>query len=119
MEPSLLQDESTQLSQPLLTGQVLQPSDHVSGLPLSLLQQVHVFVMLRALRAGHSVSEEVLEERTVSAHYCLISSFPLTCTPNTFFTGLLLNPQMILILEALQPRSRTLYLALLNLVRFT
>ncbi|KAK4829379.1 hypothetical protein QYF61_003719, partial [Mycteria americana] len=43
LEPSLLQAEPPQLSQPFLTGEVLQPSDNFCGPPLDSLQQVHVF----------------------------------------------------------------------------
>jgi len=57
MQPSLLQAEQLQLSQPLLTGEVFQPSDHFCGPPLDLLQQVHVFPVLKApeLDAGLQV----------------------------------------------------------------
>ncbi|KAK4808881.1 hypothetical protein QYF61_007996 [Mycteria americana] len=47
-EPSLLQAEQPQLSQPVFIGEVLQPSDHLHGPPLDLLQQVHVLLMLGA-----------------------------------------------------------------------
>jgi len=54
---TLLQAEQHQLFQPELTAEVLQPSDHFCGLPLDLLQQVHVFPVLRApeLDAGLQV----------------------------------------------------------------
>jgi len=57
LEPSLLQAEQLQLSQPFLIAEVLQPSDHFCGPPLDLLQQVHVFPVLRApeLDAGLQV----------------------------------------------------------------
>ncbi|XP_075596540.1 protein shortage in chiasmata 1 ortholog [Balearica regulorum gibbericeps] len=45
-EPSLLQAEQPQLSQPVFTGEVLQPSDHLHVPPLGSLQQVHVFLVL-------------------------------------------------------------------------
>jgi len=48
LELSLLQAEQPQLSQPVLTGEVLQPSDHFCGPPLDTLQQVHVLLMLGA-----------------------------------------------------------------------
>ncbi|KAK4831476.1 hypothetical protein QYF61_017724 [Mycteria americana] len=48
LEPSLLQAEQPQLSQPIFIGEVLQPSDHLCGLPLDSLQQVHVLFMLGA-----------------------------------------------------------------------
>ncbi|KAK4811312.1 LOW QUALITY PROTEIN: hypothetical protein QYF61_024448 [Mycteria americana] len=47
-EPSLLQAEQLQLSQPVLVGEVFQPSDHFRGPPLDPLQQLHVFRVLRA-----------------------------------------------------------------------
>jgi len=57
MEPSLLQGEQPQLSQPFLIGEVFQSSDDVCGPPLDPLQQVHVFPVLRApeLDAGLQV----------------------------------------------------------------
>ncbi|KAK4832223.1 hypothetical protein QYF61_021070 [Mycteria americana] len=45
-ESSLLQAEQAQLSQPVLTGEVLQSSDRLRGPPLDSLQQVHVLLML-------------------------------------------------------------------------
>ncbi|KAK4818782.1 hypothetical protein QYF61_019128, partial [Mycteria americana] len=47
-EPSLLQAEQPQLSQPVFIGEVLQPSDHFCGPSLDSLQQVHVLLMLGA-----------------------------------------------------------------------
>ena len=51
-QPSLLLAE-----QPFRIGEVLQPSDHLCGPPLDPLQQVHVFLVLRApeLEAGFQV----------------------------------------------------------------
>ena len=46
-EPSLLQAEQPQLSQPVLIREVFQPSDHFCGPPLDPLQQLHVFPVLR------------------------------------------------------------------------
>jgi len=48
LEPSLLQAQQPPLSQPFLIGEMLQPSDHFCSPPLDLLQQVHVFPVLRA-----------------------------------------------------------------------
>ncbi|KAK4815575.1 LOW QUALITY PROTEIN: hypothetical protein QYF61_004092 [Mycteria americana] len=42
---SLLQAEQPQLSQPVLVGEVLQPSDHFRGPPLNPIQQIHVLVL--------------------------------------------------------------------------
>ena len=47
-EPSLLQAEKPQLSQPVLIGEVPQPSDHLCGPPLDLLQQLDVLLLLGA-----------------------------------------------------------------------
>ncbi|KAK4816745.1 hypothetical protein QYF61_022297, partial [Mycteria americana] len=47
-EPSLLQAEQPQFSQPVLIGEVFQPSDHFCGPLLDPLQQAHVFPVLRA-----------------------------------------------------------------------
>jgi len=45
---ALLQAEQPQLSQPFHIAEVLQPSDHLCGPPLNLLQQLHVLLVLRA-----------------------------------------------------------------------
>jgi len=42
--PSLLQAEEAQLSQPVFTGEVLESSDHICGLPLEL----YIFIVLGA-----------------------------------------------------------------------
>lgn len=46
-EPSLLQAEQSQSSQPFLTGEVFHPSAPSHGPPLKLLQEVQVFSTLR------------------------------------------------------------------------
>lgn len=43
---SLLQAEKPHLSQPVLIKEVLQPFDHLCGLPLQALQKVHVLPLL-------------------------------------------------------------------------
>ena len=46
-EPSLLQAKQAQLfPQPFLIAEVLQPSDHLSGPPLDLLQELHILRVL-------------------------------------------------------------------------
>ena len=45
-EPSLPWAEEPQLSQPVLVEEVLQPSDHLHGPPLDLLQPLHVILVL-------------------------------------------------------------------------
>ena len=45
-EPSLLQAKQAQFPQPFLIGEVLQPSDHLSGPPLDPLQELHVLPVL-------------------------------------------------------------------------
>jgi len=48
LELFLLHAEEPQVSQPVLVGEVLQPSDRIHGPPLDLLQ-LHVVLVLRAL----------------------------------------------------------------------
>ena len=48
LEPSLLQAEEPQLSQPVLLGVVLKPSDYLYGPPLHPLQQLHILLVLGA-----------------------------------------------------------------------
>ncbi|SGA33935.1 Uncharacterised protein [Chlamydia abortus] len=48
LEPSPLQTKQAQFHQPFFTGEVLQPSDHLCGPPLDLIQQVCVFPVLGA-----------------------------------------------------------------------
>ncbi|KAK4826030.1 hypothetical protein QYF61_003851 [Mycteria americana] len=47
-EPSLLQAEQPQLSQPFFIGEMFHPLDHLCGPPLDPIQQVCVFPVLRA-----------------------------------------------------------------------
>ena len=47
-EPFLLKAEEPHLSHPVLTGEVLQPSDQLHGPPLDLLQRLHVLLVLGA-----------------------------------------------------------------------
>jgi len=46
-EPSLLQTEQPQLSQPVLIGDMFDPLEHFCGPPLDALQQLHVSAVLR------------------------------------------------------------------------
>ncbi|KAK4807117.1 hypothetical protein QYF61_018458 [Mycteria americana] len=66
LEPSLLQAERPQLSQPFFTGEVLQPSDHLRGPPLDPLQQVHVFLVL-----GTPELDAVLQSLPLDSVSCL------------------------------------------------
>ena len=47
-EPSLFQAKQAKFPQPFLIGEVLQPSDHLSGPPLDPLQELHVLPVLGA-----------------------------------------------------------------------
>ena len=47
-KPSLLQAKQSRFPQPFLVGEVLQPSDHLSGPPLDLLQELHILPVLGA-----------------------------------------------------------------------
>ncbi|KAK4831893.1 LOW QUALITY PROTEIN: hypothetical protein QYF61_020040 [Mycteria americana] len=79
-QPSLLQAEQPQLSQPVLIGEVLHPSDHFHGPPLDSLQQLHVLLVLRTpeLDAGLQDTVGLLGcERTLPAHVQLfIHQYP-------------------------------------------
>uniref|UniRef100_A0A669QPG5 ATP synthase subunit alpha n=2 Tax=Phasianidae TaxID=9005 RepID=A0A669QPG5_PHACC len=48
LEPSLLQEKQAQLPQPFLVGEVLQPSDPLSGPPLDPLQEPHILPVMEA-----------------------------------------------------------------------
>ncbi|KAK4830334.1 LOW QUALITY PROTEIN: hypothetical protein QYF61_010098 [Mycteria americana] len=83
-EASLLQAEQPHLSQPVLVAEVLQPLDHFHGPPLDLLQQLHVFLVLRApeLDAVLQVTVGLLGcERTLLAHVQLfVHQYPQGCS---------------------------------------
>ena len=113
-EPSLLQAEPPQLSQPFLIGEVFHPSDHFCGPPLDPLQQVHVFPVLRtpeldaALQGGGVEGQNHLPRPAAhtafdaarirlafwaaSAHCRITASFSSTSTPKSFCAGLLSIP---------------------------
>ena len=137
-EPSLLQAEQPQLSQPFLTGEVLQPSDHFCGPPLDPLQQVDLFPGLqswtqdsrlgltRAEQRGRITSPDLLailllmQPRiwlafwAVSTHCWVMMSFSSTSTPKSFSSRLLSihSPLSLhLCLGLPWPMCRTLHLA--------
>ncbi|KAK4827477.1 hypothetical protein QYF61_018713 [Mycteria americana] len=58
--------EQPQLSQPVFTREVLQPSDHLRGPPLDSLQQVHVLLML-----GPPELNTILQDFIYSTDYTL------------------------------------------------
>ena len=45
-EPSLLQAKQAQFPQPFFKGEVLRPSDHLSGPPMNLFQELPTFTLL-------------------------------------------------------------------------
>ena len=51
-EPSVLQVDEPQLSQPILIEEVLQHSDHLCGPPLDLFQQLNVLFVLGTPELG-------------------------------------------------------------------
>ncbi|KAK4829708.1 hypothetical protein QYF61_006083 [Mycteria americana] len=62
-----------QLSQPFLMGEVFHPSDLFNGPPLDLLQQVHVFPLLRApeldtVLQGHKSCQQTFSSMGSSLH---------------------------------------------------
>ena len=46
LEPSLFQTKQAQFPLPFLIGEVLQPSDHLSGPPLDPVQELHILPVL-------------------------------------------------------------------------
>ena len=56
-EPSVLQAEEPQLSQPVFVGEVVQPSDHLCGPPLDLMQQLGVLLVLGDLELDAVLQE--------------------------------------------------------------
>ncbi|KAK4812466.1 LOW QUALITY PROTEIN: hypothetical protein QYF61_026459 [Mycteria americana] len=146
-QPSLLQAEQPQLSQPVLVGEVLQPSHHFRGPPLDPLQQLHVLLVLRDPEldtvlqvgshqsrvegqdrlpqpAGHAAFDAAQDmagllgcERTLSAH---VQLFVHQCPQVLFPQGCSRShhpPACIETKDCPNPWCRTLYLALLNLMR--
>ena len=57
-EPSLLQAEQPQLSQPVLIGEEIHPLYHFCGTPLHVLQQVHISPVLRTSLQTPTLVEE-------------------------------------------------------------
>ncbi|KAK4815290.1 hypothetical protein QYF61_026195 [Mycteria americana] len=115
------QAEQPQLSQPVLTGEVLQPSDHFCGPPLDPLQQVHVFPVLRAPELDTALQDTVgfLGCKCILPGHVELFIHHL---PQSFSSGLLSihsPPSLYLCLALPQPMCRTLHLALLKLMRFT
>jgi len=118
LHPPLLEAEQPQLSQPFLTGDVLQPLDHFCGPPLDLLQQLHVLLVLRApeldtrlqvgshqsrvegqnhlpqpaCQAAFDAAQDTVGLLAASADCWLMSSFTPISTPKSFMAGLLLIP---------------------------
>ena len=71
----LFQAEEPQLSQPVLGGEVLQPSDQLCGPPLDPLQQLHVLPVLGPPEVD-SVLQLGSHKSRVKGHKCLL--FPAT-----------------------------------------
>ena len=133
-------------SQSVLTEEVLQPSDHLQGPPLDLLQQLHVLLVLRdpeldsVFHKGYHknrvegritspvllVTLLLMQPRTqlalwaASTHFQLILNLLSTDTPKSFSSGLFSSHflfNLYLCLGSCQSRCRTLHLALLNFMR--
>ncbi|KAK4822002.1 hypothetical protein QYF61_006616 [Mycteria americana] len=90
-EPSLLCTEQPQLSQPVLIGELLQPSDHLRGPPLDLLQQVHVLLMLGAPELNAVLQDTV---GFLGCKHTLLAHVELLINQ---------HPQMLLLRAALNP----------------
>ncbi|KAK4818126.1 hypothetical protein QYF61_006213 [Mycteria americana] len=100
LEPSLLQAEQPHLSQPVFIGEVFQPSDHFCGPPLDLLQQVHLFPVLRAPELDAVLQNTVGLlgcERTLSAHVQLfIHQYPQVLLCRAALNHIIPQPVLIL-----------------------
>ncbi|KAK4814241.1 LOW QUALITY PROTEIN: hypothetical protein QYF61_012737 [Mycteria americana] len=117
-QPSLLQAEQPQLSQPVLVGEVLQPSDHLRGPPVDSLQQLHVLLVLRAPDIVLQDTVGLLGcEHTLLAHVQLfVHQYPQVLFHRATLDHII--PQPVL-KPRIAPTQVTLHLALLNLMRFT
>jgi len=77
--------QSSQFPQPFFTGELLQPSDHLSGPPLDPLQELHVLLVL-----GVPGLDSVLQMRPRKGRGGTVLSLTLLVTP------LLLHPRILL-----------------------
>ena len=146
-EPSRLQAEKPQLTQPAFVGEVLQPSDHLHGPSVDLLQQSHVLLVLGApgliavlqlgshksriegqnhlpWSASHISLDATLDtvgflgcKCTLSAH---VKSFIKWHSPILLLRAALkpFFAQPVPVLGIVWPRCRTLHLALLNFMKW-
>jgi len=142
-ESFLPQAEQSQVPQAVFIGEVLQPSDHLCGSPLDLLQQLLILPVLeapgldavlpmephkgRVERDNHlpfpagRPSADAAQDTTGIAHCWLVSSFSFIRTPTSFLAGLLSRSSSLGLYSYLglpQPKYNALHLALLNLIRF-
>lgn len=80
LEPPPLQNEQLQLSQPVFIGKVLQLCDRLSGFSPDLLQQVHIFLVLRppeldaAFRWGLTRAEMSREAQSTPSPYAALDA---------------------------------------------
>ena len=85
-----------QLSQPVFTWEVLQPSDHTHGFPLDLLQQVHTLLMLESLQSWLKCSRRGFASREEGENYLPWLSCFFWCRPgyrwNVVYYNLEENP---------------------------
>lgn len=63
LEPSLLQAEQSQMSQPVFIGEALQLLDYLCGLPLNSFQQIYILLML-----GTPKMDAVLERQKLLSY---------------------------------------------------
>ena len=140
-EPSLLQAEQPQLSQPFLVAEVLQPSDHFCGLLWTRSNRSMSFLcwglqswtqdsgITRAEQRGRITSLDLLATLLLmelriqlaawaaSTHCWVMLSFSSTNIPKSFSSGLLSilsPPSLYLCLGLPSPRCRTLHLVPLD-----
>ena len=89
MEPSLLQAEEPQLSQPVLLGVVLKPSDYLYGPPLHPLQQLHILLVLGAPELEAVLQGGVLQEQSRAAESPPLTAVHASLDATQYTVGLL------------------------------
>lgn len=145
LNPTLLQSEHPQFSQPFLIGQILQPSGHFCGSSVDILQYAHALLVLRtpemdtALQAvshqsrvegphhlaDHASFDAVQEAAGLLDYKCTLPayiSFLSTCSPKSFYTesiSVCSFPSLYWHWGLPWPRCQTLHFAFMNFVRFT
>lgn len=86
---SLLQAEKAQLTQSVFVGEVFQPSDHLRGSPLDLLQQLHILCWGPQTWMQHTKWDLTRAEQTGAVTSLAVLTIPL-----------LMQPRILLVFQA-------------------